>query len=92
MAAEVVEADLEQRRLQEAIDVADIILQYYPNFAYVMAKQGTAYALQIQVEFADKYPRPIDIPTDLRPRYQLLREKNLPSFASAEALGWREDQ
>ena len=92
MAAEVLEAGLEQGRPQEAIDVGDIILQYYPNFAYAMVKQGTAYAVQIQMEFADKYPRPIDIPADLRPRYQMLQERNLASFARAEALGWREGQ
>lgn len=92
MATEVLEADLERRRPQEAVDVADVILQYYPTFAYAMVKQGTAYAVQIQMEFADRYPRPIDIPPELRPRYQMLQEKNLAAFERAEALGWRDDQ
>jgi len=92
MAAVVLEADVDQRRSQEGIDVADVILEYYPNFTFAMAMQGAAYAFQIQAEFVDKYPRPIDIPPPLLPRYQMLLERNLSSFARAEALGWREDE
>jgi hypothetical protein len=43
MAAVVLEADLDQRRSQEAVDVANVILGFYPNFAFAMVKQGTAY-------------------------------------------------
>ncbi len=92
MATIVLESDIEQRRGYEAVDVADVILQYYKNFAYAMVEQGTGYALQMQTEFADKYPRPFDIPPALLPRFQMLQQQNLSAFARAEALGWREDE
>ncbi|WP_354116135.1 transglutaminase family protein [Bradyrhizobium sp. LA7.1] len=92
MAAVVVEADLERQRVQEGIEIANIVLEHDSTFAYMLAKRGSAFAAQIETEFAQKYPRPADIPSSLRPRYQVLQERNLSDFAKAEALGWREDQ
>lgn len=92
MAAVVVEADLERQRFQESIEIANIVLEYDPTFAHMLAKRGSAFGAQIETEFVQKYPRPADIPPPLRPRYQVLQERNLSDFAKAEALGWREDQ
>jgi len=92
MAAVVVEADLERQRFQEGIEIANIVLEHDPTFAYMLAKRGSAFAAQIETEFVQKYPRPADIPSSLGPRYQVLQERNLSDFAKAEALGWREDQ
>lgn len=92
MAAVVVEADLERQRFQEGVEIADIILEHDPTFAYMLAKRGGAFAEQIETEFVRKYPTPTDIPPALRPRYRMLQERNLADFAKAEALGWREDQ
>lgn len=92
MAAVVVEADLERQRFQEGIEIANIVLEHDPTFAHMLAKRGSAFAAQIETEFVQKYPRPADIPSSLRPRFQVLQERNLSDFAKAEALGWREDQ
>jgi regulator of sirC expression with transglutaminase-like and TPR domain len=92
MAAVVVEADLERQRFGEGIDIADIILERDPTDVYMLAKRGSAFAGQIETEFVQKYSRPMDIPLALRPRYQMLQERNDSDFAKAEALGWREDQ
>ena len=69
MAEVVVEADLERQRFQECIDIADIILEHDPTSVYMSAKRGSAFADQIETEFVQKYPRPIDIPPALRPRF-----------------------
>jgi regulator of sirC expression with transglutaminase-like and TPR domain len=92
MAAVVVEADLERQRFQEGIEIADVILEHDPSDVYILAKRGTAFAGLIETEFAQKYPRPVDIPPALRPRYQMLQGRNDSDFAKAEALGWREEQ
>jgi regulator of sirC expression with transglutaminase-like and TPR domain len=92
MAEIVVEADLERQHFQEGIDIADILLKHDPTDAFMLAKRGTGFAGQIETEFVRKYPTPIDIPLALRPRFQMLQERNDSDFAKAEALGWREDQ
>jgi hypothetical protein len=91
MSVVVLDAAVRRERFQEAVDIAEVILESYPNFAHAMVKQGTAYGGLMQKEFVDKYPRPIDIPAALLPRYRLLAERNLSAFAKAEDLGWREE-
>ncbi len=88
MANIVLDAMLEQRRYQEAIDVADAILAVNPREAYTMVKKGTAYGALLQGEFIDKYPDPALIPPAQRARYVLLRQQNEKAFKDAEALGW----
>lgn len=90
MATTVMDYLLDQRRYQEAIDVADVILGVVPRDAYTMVKKGSALAGQLQVEFIDKYPNPATIPATLRPRYQMLAAANAKAFKGAEALGWQE--
>ncbi|CAN5244587.1 hypothetical protein BH10PSE14_BH10PSE14_11710 [soil metagenome] len=88
MATIVMDHLLDERRYQEAIDVADAILAVVPRDAYTIVKKGSALAGQLHAEFIDKYPNPALIPSALRPRYQLLAAANAKAFREAEALGW----
>lgn len=88
MANVVLDFLLEQRRYQEAIEVADAILVVNPREAYTMVKKGSAIGGLIQIEFVDKYPNPALIPAKLRPRYEALVAANAKAFGDAEALGW----
>lgn len=88
LATTVMDALIDQRRFQEAVDVADAILKGNPRESYVMAKKGTALAGMMQAEFVDKYPNPQLIPPNLRLRYRQLAEMNAATFEAAEALGW----
>lgn len=88
LATTVMDALIDQRRFQEAVDVADAILVVNPRESYVMAKKGTALAGMMQAEFVDKYPNPQLIPPNLRLRYRQLAEMNAATFKAAEALGW----
>jgi regulator of sirC expression with transglutaminase-like and TPR domain len=88
LATTVMDALIDQRRFQEAVDVADAILTANPRESYVMAKKGTALAGMMQAEFVDKYPNPQLIPPNLRLRYRQLAEMNAATFKAAEELGW----
>ena len=88
MATSVMDFLIDQRRYQEASDVADAILAVNPRDAYAMVKKGSAVGGLMQVEFFDKYPNPALIPPALRARYAALSAANAKAFSDAEALGW----
>jgi regulator of sirC expression with transglutaminase-like and TPR domain len=88
MAIIVLDYLYDQRRYQEAIEVADAILEVNPREAYAMVKKGSAYAGLMQSEFVAKYPNPALIPPTLRARYLMFGQQNEKAFKDAEALGW----
>lgn len=88
MANVVLDFLIDQRRYQEAIEVADTTLTANQREVYTMVKKGTAVAGILQTEFVEKYPNPALIPAALHPRYQMLAEQNKKLFKDAEALGW----
>lgn len=88
MASNVVEFLIEERRFQEAIEVAQLILRHHPRDGYAMVKLGTAYAELMRVEYAERFSTPSMIPPALRSRYAWLAEGNRRAFQAAEALGW----
>lgn len=88
MALPVLDYLLEERRWQEAIDVADAILAASPRDAYAMVKKGSAAAGLMQSEFLERYPDPALVPPALRARYRVLAQANEKAFRDAEALGW----
>jgi len=90
MAEVVLEHDMAEGRWQQVIDVADIILKYYPHFTNAILDHGTAAAFLMDTEFKQKYPSLKDVPVALLPTYFLLDQANHADFARAEALGWRE--
>ena len=88
MASTVMDWLITEGRFEDAIAVADVILEHYPLDAYVMVKRGTTYGDLLRTEFVQRYATPTDVPVDLRSRYQMLAMRNAQDFARAEALGW----
>lgn len=80
---------LDERRYEEAAEVADAMLATNPRDTYAMVKKGTAAGLLLQAEYVRKYPNPSLVPAPLRTRYRLLAAANEKAFRDAEALGWR---
>ncbi|WP_394693131.1 transglutaminase family protein [Hyphobacterium sp.] len=89
MATVVMEHFIEEGRYEEAIAVGDVILQFYPNYAYVLAKIGTAFYYLLEREFHSQYPTPAEIPVERRDYYMFLASNNHRAFETAYALGWQ---
>lgn len=89
IATPLIDHPLKAERYDEAIAVADAVLEAYPANAYALAKKGTAYGRLLDRDFIRKYPRLSDIPKDLTVRAEASSTANLEAFAQAEALGWR---
>ena len=88
MASTVVDFLMDESRFQEAIEVAEVILQHYPRDGYTLVKLGTAYAQLMRVEYIERFPTPAQIPPALRQRYLMFAQRNRLTFQTAEALGW----
>lgn len=89
IAVTVVEYLMKQERYLDAMAVADILLEHYPNFAYAMVKKGTGAYHLLKVNFYDKYPNAADVPPDQHDYVRYLQRINQHTFNTAEALGWR---
>lgn len=81
---------LAAQRYEDAIEVADVLIEANPADAYAMTKKGTAYYRLLDRDFIRKYPNESDIPTEMLPRAMELQRANQAAFAKAETLGWRE--
>lgn len=92
IAVVIVEDLMAQDRHHDAMAVADIVLDHYPNFAYAMVKKGTAAYRLLQSEFYANYPTAEDVPEDQRPYLAYLQRVNQSTFDTAETLGWRQLQ
>lgn len=90
IATSAVEYLLDARRYEEAIALADVILDAYPANAHALVKKGTGYYRVLQRDIISKYPNPSDTPPDAVNYANTLYRANQEAFASAEALGWRE--
>jgi len=86
----VMEALLKMGLYEDAIAVGDLLLEYHPNYAYVMVKKGSAYYNLVRTEFIERYPNSSAVPVSLHDRYRHLSNQNRIMFQQAEALGWRE--
>ncbi|MDD7973645.1 transglutaminase family protein [Roseinatronobacter alkalisoli] len=89
IAAVVVEELIAQDRYHDAMAVADILIEHYPMFAYIMVKKATASYHLLRTEFHEKYPTAQDVPEDQRPYLAYLQRVNQSMFDRAEFLGWR---
>ncbi|MGR9138679.1 transglutaminase family protein (plasmid) [Rhizobium leguminosarum] len=87
----LVEHALETGNYENAIAISNVLLKHYPNFAYLLAKTGSAYGGLLHRELAGKYTRMEDIPADLKAQADEWYRLNGEAFAKAEALGWRPD-
>ncbi|MER8887688.1 transglutaminase family protein [Mesorhizobium sp. M0816] len=77
-------------RYDDAIAVADVLIEAYPANAYTLVKKGTAYYRLLDTNIVQKYPKQTDIPADRIVYANDLYRANREAFAKAEALGWRE--
>lgn len=88
MASTVNEWLMSQGRYDEAIAVADVLLEYYPTDVHAMLTRGSAQGELLSKEFIERFPNPQTIPPALRPRFQMLASQNAAAFQQAEAWGW----
>lgn len=88
MASTVTEWLMSQGRYEEAIEVANVLLEYYPKDIHAVLSRGSAYGELMRTEFVERFPTPAAIPPSLRPRYQMLATQNAADFQQAEAWGW----
>lgn len=89
IAAVVVEELIAKGRYHDAMAVADILIEHYPVFAYIMVKKATASYHLLRTEFHEKYPTAQDVPEDQRPYLAYLQRVNQSMFDRAESLDWR---
>lgn len=89
IAAVIVEDLIQKRRYHDAMAVADILLDHYPMFAYIMVKKGTAAYHLLRSEFHEKYTTAQDVPEDQCAYLAYLQRVNQGAFDKAESLGWR---
>lgn len=92
MASTVAEWLMSEGRYAEAIEVADVLLEYYPENIHALLTRGTAHAELLRTEFMERYPSPLAIPPALRPRYQMLAAQNAAAFQQAETWGWTQPE
>lgn len=88
IAAAIVEELIQQERYHDAMAVANILIEHYPMFAYIIVKKGTAAYHLLRTEFHEKYPNAEDVPKDQRPYLAYLQRVNQSTFDRAESLGW----
>lgn len=74
---------------EQRIELAKLILKYYPKSVTAMLHTGSAYNHLLKRNFLNKYRSPNDIPANERPYFMELSQKNNLWFDKAEALGWR---
>jgi len=80
---------LAEGQFEAAISTADVILQHYPDLAYLLVKRGSAYGSPLRSELAGEYTQASDIPPDVKAKADRWYQENLSAFAQVEALGWR---
>ncbi|GMN04553.1 transglutaminase family protein [Erythrobacter sp. MTPC3] len=88
MASTVTEWLMSEGRYDDAIAVADVLLEYYPIDVHAMLTRGSAHGELLRTEFVERFPNPQTIPPSLRPRFQMLARRNVAAFQQAEAWGW----
>lgn len=90
IATGILDALLANGRYEDAIAVADVLIEANPADAYSLTKKGTAYYRILRRDIIEKYPKERDIPTDMVAHANELYRANQDAFTKAEALGWRE--
>lgn len=88
IAVVVVEYLLKEKRYRDAMAVADILLDHYPNYAYAMVKKGTAAYYLLKTKFYELYPTPAEVPENQQPYLVYLQRVNQSAFDKADGLGW----
>lgn len=90
MAGTLMEFLNRERKPEQRIAVAHLILEFYPNDVTAMLHKGHAYSQMIERDFMSRYDSPTAIPPAERPQFVRLRKANELWYSRAEALGWRQ--
>ena len=91
MLMEVEQYYIENQEYEKALDICDLALKHYPNYAYALARKGNVYACILYRDVTKKgYSRTNPLPKEKEIYYQKIFEKNLECFKIAESLGWKE--
>lgn len=77
----------DQEQWEGSINVAKLILQYYPNYAYAMIKVGNGYSKLLQQKLAEVKEKGTYTPSQ-KETMDKLYKNNLHWFKKAEQLGW----
>jgi regulator of sirC expression with transglutaminase-like and TPR domain len=91
MATIVAESYLSQQKYEQAIAIANVILEHYPKDVGTMTLKAVSYGRLARQRIESHYASPAQIPPDQLAYYQYLSENNRKWFAEAEAMGWREE-
>ena len=86
----LLEYAMQKGEYNKAMDIANSMMSAHPNNIQAILTKATAAGYIMQRDYIAKYPRPIDIPPQMRWYYDLLAQTNDSLFKKAEALGWRE--
>ncbi len=89
MAMTVMEWSLISGRHQDAIDIADVILEHSPRDGYTMVKRGHAYGELLRIECVERFPSRAAMPVPIQARCDHLAANNARDFGRAEAMGWQ---
>jgi len=88
MAAILMEQLNHDRRGDDLLETADMLLAVNPRDTTAMVQKANAYYLQLQDRYIGRYKTIGDIPPSLQEDYRIRSHANLEWFAKAEALGW----
>lgn len=88
MASTLMEQYAAEKRGDDLLAVAEMVLAANPKDTVAMVQKANAYYLQLQDRYVSRYSRPVDIPQDKQADFQRLSRENLIWFAKAEELGW----
>lgn len=89
IATVVLEHLIDEGQYIEAIGVGSVLLEFYPEYAYILAKMGDAFASIMDRDFHEIWPDPANVPPDMRDYYNFLANSNHRAFSMAEQLGWQ---
>jgi hypothetical protein len=92
MAMVLIEHAMEEGRYGTVLNLVNVLLPHYPNFADLYLAQGSAAYKILETQFYNRFPTPRDIPQQHSGYFQHLNEVNQQAFAQAEALGWRPEE
>lgn len=88
MASTLMEEYAAEKRGDDLLAVAEMVLAINPTDTVAMIHKANAYYLQLQTGYVSKYLRPVDIPQAKQADFRRLSRENLAWFSKAEQLGW----
>jgi regulator of sirC expression with transglutaminase-like and TPR domain len=79
-----------RKQFERRIEIADVVLRYFPADANAMLHKGHSYFGIAKRDFESQYLSPAQMPQETRNLYNEISRKNHYWYAKAEELGWRQ--